>query len=86
MEQLIEPTNWKVIRQTMDEILFNINSIEDCLQKSAIKMANFVFNNSHQIATGEMELPVSVGWEFNVRGSRYQVVMNIREAEDELDK
>ena len=75
---MTEPLILEKIRKETEEELFKIVETEDCLQKSAIRLANFVFNNSNQIATGETKLPLKVGWEFKVKGETYQVIMEIK--------
>lgn len=79
---MMKPMNYELVKKELDERLFKVVETEDCLQKSAVKMANFIFTNSHSIAVGETELPITVGWEFKVRDSHYQVVMEIRKVEE----
>ena len=67
----------KIRKETVEE-LFKIVETEDCLQKSAIRLANYVFDNSNDIATGEIRLPLRVGWEFTVKGEEYQMIMEIK--------
>lgn len=75
---MIEPLILEKIRKETEYELFKIVETEDCLQKSAIKLANYVFDNSNDIATGETRLPLKVGWEFTVKGETYQMIMEIK--------
>ena len=83
MTDKIEPLCYERIEKELDDKLFKVIETEDCLQKSAIRMANFIFNNSNQIATNKMNLPICVGWEFQIRNEKYQVVMEIRKEVEE---
>ena len=83
MSDKIEPVCYERIGKELDDKLFKVIETEDCLQKSAIKMANFIFNTSNQIATNKMKLPLCVGWEFQIKNEKYQVVMEIRKEVEE---
>ncbi len=78
---MIEPMDYERIKKEVDDKLFKVVETEDCLQKCAVRLANFIFDNSNNIATDEIDLPLSVGWEFKVRGNHYQVAMEIRKVE-----
>ena len=78
---MIEPMDYERIKKEVDDKLFKVIETEDCLQKCAVRLANFIFDNSHDIATDKIKLPLTVGWEFEVRGRKYQTIMNIQEVE-----
>ena len=78
---MIEPMDYERIKKEVDDKLFKVIETEDCLQKCAVRMASFIFDNSHDIATDKTELPLTVDWEFEVRGRKYQTILYIREVE-----
>ena len=83
MTDKIEPLCFERIKKEFGDKLFKVIETEDCLQKSAIRLASFIFDNSNQIATNKMNLPLCVGWEFKIKNEKYQVVMEIKKEVEE---